>query len=369
MNWLPKLYKLSSTGKVYEWQIGYDVHLSGGIYAVRHGQVGGKIQQTSTVVSEGKNIDKANETTPLQQAELEANSLWNKQKDRKGYSLTVPQEKPFRPMLAQKFSEHSKKIQYPAFVQRKIDGIRCITYYDVIEEKVVYMSRQGKFFNTLEHLTPELRSVLRVGHVLDGELYNHALKNDFQKLVSLIRRDKPVKDSSLIQYHVYDMISEYDFDTRRRTLSSLLTNMKQVKTVETYEVSTPEEVKTYHDAFVQDGYEGAMVRNKIGPYEIDTRSYNLQKYKEFMDEEFKIVGAEENKGKQEGQCSLICVTQTGQTFAVKPKGSDYERCQIWEDFCDGTIVPGDMLTVRFFGYTNDGIPRFPIGLVIRNYED
>lgn len=366
---LPTLYKLSSTGKVQEWSICYGPDIVGSRYTIKHGQVGGKIQSTTTTIEYGKNVGKSNETSALQQAGLEANSLWKKQRDRKGYTEAIPKEKPFRPMLAQKFTEHADKIKYPALVQKKIDGIRCISYYDVNRKKVVYMSRQGKEFATLEHLTPILTPILEKGYILDGELYNHAMKANFQKLVSLIRRDKPVPDSSLIQYHVYDMVSEDNFEDRNTTLISLLTGLApQIQIVETLPLKSKNEVDAFHALFVDDGYEGCIIRNREGSYEIDKRSYNLQKYKEFMDEEFELVSAEENKGKQAGQCSLICRTKEGNIFAVKPKGSDEFRSQIWDDFCDGVLMPGDKVSVRFFGYTNDGIPRHPIALAIRDYE-
>lgn len=130
---LPTLYKLSSTGKVQEWSICYGPDVVGSRYTIKHGQVGGKIQSTTTLIEYGKNIGKSNETSALQQAGLEAHSLWKKQKDRKGYTETIPQEKPFRPMLAQKFIEHSDKIKFPALIQRKLDG--CVEYNTVLITK------------------------------------------------------------------------------------------------------------------------------------------------------------------------------------------------------------------------------------------
>lgn len=362
---LEKLYKLSSTGKVQEWQVEFNKEATGASYTIYHGQLGGKIQSTTTYIDEGKNIGRSNETTAEEQAESEARSLWAKQRDRKGYSTDIPTEKPFRPMLAQSYDKHSGKIEWPAYVSPKLDGIRCIAFMN--GDVISYMSRQGKLFNTLSHLDAELYPILKNGAVLDGELYNHSMKNNFQKLVSLIRRDKAVPDSSLIQYHVYDMISEDDYETRLNTFSSLLKNLSGVKVVDAIEIDGPDKVEEFHNKFVSDGYEGAILRNKVGPYEIDKRSYNLQKYKHFDTEEFLITGAEENVGKQAGQCSIICRTKDGKRFAVKPKGNEYEREEYWNLYLDGELE-GQYLTVRFFGYTNDGVPRFPIGLVLRQYE-
>ena len=124
-------------------------------------------------------------------------------------------------------------------------------------------------------------------------------------------------------------------------------------------------MKKYHDQFVDEGYEGIMIRNKDGEYGINKRSKHLQKFKEFFDQEFEIVGYEEGKGNAEGTVIWICITENGDLFSAQPTGTVAERT---EYFKNGDDYIGATLTVRYFEMTDDGIPRFPKGVAIRNYE-
>ena len=117
----------------------------------------------------------------------------------------------------------------------------------------------------------------------------------------------------------------------------------------------------------ENGYEGIMLRNADAIYKLGQRSTDLLKVKEFIDEEFEIVDGYENKGGQQGQCSLICKTKNGTTFNVKPEGTSEQREWYWNNLNN---IIGRYLTVRFFSWTTskNPVPRFPIGVCIRDYE-
>lgn len=375
MRALPRLYKLTNGGKIQTWSISIDTRSGIPNYVVTHGQLDGKLQATSTAVKEGKNIGKSNETTALEQCELEAESLWTKQRDRKGYSETIPDEKPFRPMLAHTLKDYEHKVVYPCYISSKTDGLRCLAYLDNLGN-VVLMSRGGKPFNNnvLPHIVADVKALLNGNEsvVLDGELYNHDLKSEFQTIVSAIKRDEPSKDSAKVQYHIYDILDERkSFEDRYHTLTFLLSITPRTSTrlVEAVTVNSKDEINKIHAKLVAEGYEGSMIRNCSGLYKVNGRSYDLLKNKDFDDDEFEIIGAEQNKGKQVNQCSIICKTKAGGTFAVKPKGTDEQREAYWKAFLEGDLV-GKMLTVRYFGYTtgDNPVPRFPIGVNLRSYE-
>ena len=143
-----------------------------------------------------------------------------------------------------------------------------------------------------------------------------------------------------------------------------------IKIIPNYTVLNPGQLQARYDEFICLGYEGAIVRNIKGVYKIDGRSADLQKVKEFQDQEFPIVDAYENKGKQADQCTFVCKMPDGTTFGVKPKGTAEQRKQYWIDWNNGTINHGDLLTVAFFSMTtsDNPVPRFPIGKGIRDYE-
>ncbi len=367
------LYKMSSSGKIQQWSIRSFMRGLIGIYEVTHGQKDGKLQVTETEVKVGKNIGKANETTVEEQANFEAQAKWQKQLDRKGYSLDIPSEKQFRPMLAKSFNKpgqdvmdlkDGKHISFPAYYQPKLDGVRCTANAGILT------SRQGKEFTSLTHIQTALAKMPH-NIILDGELYIHG--EEFQDLVGSIKREKVTPESLKIEYHVYDVHDldqpDMEFIARNRLIKEILEDSNCIKVVDTYTISDKFAVHDTVTQCMKDGYEGIMLRNVVGKYKVDGRSADLQKVKVFMEEDFKIVGATENKGKMKNQCCFTCV-HNGKEFDVKPEGTEQIREQYWSDWQKGTINVGDLLSVQFFAWTTSDspVPRFPVGKIIRDYE-
>jgi DNA ligase-1 len=143
-------------------------------------------------------------------------------------------------------------------------------------------------------------------------------------------------------------------------------NCKSVKVVESHYATCEEDVYKLQSQFLEDGYEGAIVRELDGEYRFGYRSNKLLKVKSFMDEEYKIVGFTTGVGRFEGCCIWICETGSGLEFKVVPQGTMEERKATY-DTADKNI--GKHLKVKFFELTDDNIPRFPVGLGIRLTED
>ena len=368
MDKLPTLYKKTSTGKIQQWTI----HTEHTVIVTIYGQVNGKLQETRDVVAEGKNLGKANATTAESQAQAEALAKWQKQVERKGYvedaeraaAGETDQEGGIAPMLAHKFNEHGGKLTYPIFAQAKIDGIRCIAVVDGID--ITLWSRTRKQITALPLLVQAIADLnLPDGTILDGELYNHQLKSDFEKIVSVVRKDKPAPENmqSLIQLHVYDLPSlEGGFSQRTAELSSLIpANSSFVKLLETITIENEGELLEYFDTCRAQGYEGCMARMGDVPYQ-NKRSYSLLKVKEFDDAEFPIVGVEEGRGKMSGCAIFVCVTENGNEFKAKMRGNLESLRQY---LGDSNAWHGQLLTVQYQGLTGGGLPRFPVGLRIR----
>ena len=192
--------------------------------------------------------------------------------------------------------------------------------------------------------------------------------------MSAIKRDKPSENTHLVEFHCYDYVAEdRDFKDRIDELYHMgwwLSEVSTIQIVPTFPVENLDEVVEQNSLWLEDGYEGSMIRNSKGGYQPNRRSPDLQKYKSFMDAEFEIVGAVENKGKMEGQCTFTCVTEDGTEFGCKPMGDESQREQYWIDFQAGKLT-GKMLTVKFFEWTTseNPVPRFPVGVIVRDYED
>jgi len=334
-------------------------------YEVTHGVTDGKMQEAKVFVNEGKNIGRMNETTPEEQCEQEAQALWLKQRDRKGYSEKVPKEKPLRPMLAQSYSKHAHKINFPCLISPKLDGIRCLAVKRGNEVKL--LSRQSKEFPFLDHIKKAIQQI-DGDIILDGELYKHG--TSFQELTSIIRKSKTKHpDEGQLEYHVFDIVSEDRFWDRCQkyidicnTVDNPLVSVPQYKTLDTLDVNK------LHAEFLLAGYEGSMLRNMEDKgYEINKRSYNLQKKKDFIDEEYEIIGYKTGKGKFANIPTFQLKTVEGYEFEATPKGNEEKRSKYLED-ADNII--GKFATVRYFEKTTSEqpVPRFPVLITVRDYE-
>lgn len=354
------LYKKTSSGAIQSWSI----RTENNVIVTRWGQVGGAIQETKDVIKTGKNQGKANETTPEQQAQAETHALWLK-KLKSGYVKTVEEAQQSKtdsivqgsvsPMLAHKFSEHAQKIQYPCFVQPKLDGHRCVAV--VSGGSVTLWSRTRKRIAGLPHIEKALSTLSDV--VLDGELYVHGVA--FEELTGFIRSVEPKEGFEVVEYHVYDIVNDLPQRDRTEQLQKLALS-KPLALVETRLVDSKDALDEAFSEFLESGYEGLMVRNADSPY-VNKRSYDLQKVKTFDDAEFEVIGVQEGRGKLAGKA--IFVLKHGETtFKAKMKGSVDDLAKYVQNT---ELAIGRKLTVRYFGMsTTNGVPRFPVGIRFRD---
>ena len=368
---LPTLYKLSDTGAIIVWNIATDDTS----IITSWGQEGGATQRTTDIIADGKNIGRKNETTPQQQAAFEAEARWTKQQKNKKYVLTreaaLAGERSALikggadPMLAHKYRDHAAKITYPAFVQYKYDGLRIIAH--VKDGQCTLWSRTRKPIHSLVHIQRACERLFPVGeHFLDGEGYNHQLRADFEKITSLIRKDHPNQpDAEMIHYHIYDVIQPCSFAERSEYLKHHLpASGSVVLLAPTFLVHDEDQLLEFFQESLSKGYEGCMIRNSQGGYE-HKRSYNLQKVKEMQDSEYRVVGVEAGRGTMADKAVFICETGAKDRFSVKLKGN-MEDLKIF--LLTPSLVVGKMLTVQYQNLSARGIPRFPVGLRIRQPE-
>lgn len=371
----PTLYKKSSTGKIQIWKIEtYESADFGHVIQTTHGQLEGKLQITQDLITEGKNIGRSNETSPEQQADLEAKSKWEKQL-KSGYVESVEAaqngdtneiiEGGILPMLAHTFEKQGKKIKYPCHVQPKLDGIRCIAILK--DGKCTLWSRTRKPINSCPHIIREIESNFSGDLTIDGELYNHDFKTNFEHIVHLVRQDNPDVQCTDVEYHIYDIVNKDPFYKRNEAILSIFNtpNLKYLKMVDTLEVENEDQVADFYTEFKDLGYEGCMLRNSSSFY-TNKRSSDLIKVKEMQDAEFVIVGCCEGRGKLQGHIgAFICLTEDGQEFNVKMSGITEKLKEYFED---DSLWSGKQLTVQFQDYSQYGVPRFPVGLRIREME-
>ena len=288
-----------------------------------------------------------------------------------------------KPMLAQSVGDYSriKSDDWPLYVQPKLDGVRCLIQAEQIDHfsrPIKYVvkaySRTGKEWKNIEHILQELVPFFEKypNVILDGELYNHDLKNDFEKIISLVRKTKPTDEDRLesaekVQFHCYDTVDEWTiFEDRNLFVMNELRDNKSIRTVPTMLVRETEEIEAEHEDFLELGYEGSIIR-KNKPYECK-RSWTLMKVKDFSDAEAIIVGYEEGKGKREGTLGkFIMQDEEGNQFGCPPgKGYTYADMTIMLNNIHKYM--GQTATFTYFERTKAGSYRHPLFKGLRNYE-
>ena len=360
-----QLFGLTSKGKVKTWQV-VVLDLKDGTAAIDqiYGELGGKLQVNRKIVREGKNLGKANATTPIEQANSEAESKFTKKYEQEGYAVDKDNLRvPKLPMLAKTFDKAKHTITYPCYVQAKLNGVRCFSE-KISDTEISYTSRKGKVYTTLEHLTPHLLDIMVVGEIWDGEIYNPAMS--FQEVTSAVKKQREA--SLQLEFWVYDVADETrDFDERTKRISLSAPKPGIVRVVTTL-VKSEEEVHKYHDEFIKDNFEGIIIRNVKGKYKFKHRSSDLQKLKNFIDKEFQVTGGYTGKGTSfEGCVTFECRADNGSIFGVVPKGTYEYKAQLWKDL-DQIVANKTLLTVRYQNLSDSGIPIFPVGVILRDYE-
>lgn len=353
---LPKLYKYTVKGQIQSWQI----FVKDNYYWTEEGI--NVLTTSDPTYCIGKNIGKANETSPKQQAELEAAAKWQKKLDT-GYNEVLTKEKKFfEPMLAAKFEDNVKLLfKTRTFIQPKLDGVRCYN-----NDRKLF-TRKGKSIISCPHI------IQNSYFGLDGELYNHDLKADFNKIISLVRQSKPTSEDfenseKMIQYWIYDYpyMADKVFSERYAALKHDFKNFPSYfKLVPTYEIRSMEELQNYHDQFIAEGYEGSIVRLDLGAYE-NKRSKQLLKKKDWMDDEFEILDVLEGQGNRAGCANMLSIKlPTKAECNPTMTGTEDFMREVWKN--KDSII-GKSATIKYFGYTEDGSLRFPTVLAIRDYE-
>ena len=358
-----KLYKRTQTGSIQEWWI----ERENDKYRTHSGKTGGKIVTSEWKKAYSTNEGRSNERNPIEQAIFEVEALYTKRLDL-AYAETpesVDSTGFFECMLAKDLKK--TKVDFSkqnVYSQPKLDGIRAIITVDGIH------SRTGKEIFSCPHIHEAFKPLFEEDPelILDGELYNHEFKDDFNQIVSLVKKTKDFtpedydKTYELVQFHWYDIVSDEPYSYRMIKIQSYEPVFRDVKCVEmvpTTTVHDHESLMAEYERYVSDGYEGQIIRIDGVGYE-KKRTKNLLKHKDFDDSEFRIISIEEGKGNRSGMAGfVVCELGDGtdRTFKASIKGT--------HEFCKGLLRERDKYangeaTIQHFRRTPDGIPRFPV---------
>ena len=275
-----------------------------------------------------------------------------------------------KPMLAYPVSDKPIDYDNKISMQPKLDGVRCVIQYDNSEVKAY--SRTGKPWLNIEHILFNLKPwfILNPNVILDGELYNHDLRDNFEKIISLVRKSKPTDQDrldaeELTQFHCYDIIDETKtFEERNRFIVQAVPRNHCIFHVKTQAVATESLAKVVHQQNLDAGYEGSILRTN------DTyackRSHNLRKFKDFHDTEATITSWVEGKGKRIGTIGkFMAIDADGNEFGM-PVMDKFKYLQ--DNFKKMQGYVGKTATFTYFERTKANSYRHPLFKAIRDYE-
>jgi len=279
-----------------------------------------------------------------------------------------------KPMLAYPVSDKPIDYTKPVFMQPKLDGVRCLIQQEFHKDgdKVVAYSRTGKKWLNIDHILQSLKPFFAGNPdvILDGELYNHALKDDFEKIISCVRKQKPTamdraESRKLVQFHCYDIVDEsMTFDKRYKFVFDNLRCSYGIRTVVTHWVESEDEAKVRHQYNLSKGYEGSILRLN-DTYQCK-RSHSLRKFKDFHDAEAVLVDWVEGKGKRKGTIGkFMAIDADGNEFGM-PVMDNFKKLQTM--FKEMQSWVGKEATFTYFERTKANSYRHPLFKTIRDYE-
>mgnify|MGYP003135738558 CR=1 FL=1 len=281
-----------------------------------------------------------------------------------------------KPMLAYPVSDKPINYDDKVFMQPKLDGVRCVIQaeklpFDMGYDVVAY-SRTGKQWKNIDHILFNLKPwfALNPDVILDGELYNHSLKDNFEKIISLVRKTKPTDEDRLdaaqyTEFHCYDIIDETKtFEERMNFITQTVPRNHTIKHVKTMIVGNEDQAKINHARNLDSGYEGSILRTndvyKCG------RSWYLRKFKDFYDAEANITGWVEGKGKRKGTIGKFTAIDIDENEFGMPVMGKFKDLQ--DNFEEMKTWVGEVATFTYFERTKAGSYRHPLFKCIRNYE-
>lgn len=379
----PTLFKRNANGSTQQWiisveEVKEDPFIYGAI-VTDYGQVDGAQVQSRDVIKQGKNPGRKNATTPVEQALAEAKSKWTKKIERHGYVQEMERAQAGEdnaqggvwPMLAKVRADVEDKLAYPCDYQHKYNGIYGTV--DVVDGAVSLWTRKRQRIISMPHIEAaytEAFAGMKGKTQFGGEFYRHGWH--LQTIGSFVGQKKTPKPGYEEIYHVvYDLPSSIGTWSERRAELKLLFEGKvkpdsgAFRLAPTTTANSAEHATELQKKSVALGYEGGMLRQLLGLYMAGKRTHLIAKVKDYKDAEFNIVAVKEGRGKFAGLAIFTCVTKEGKEFDCCPPGNLEDRAK-W--LKRGPELIGKPMTVKYFDFTQDGLPYQPVGMALRTYE-
>lgn len=290
-----------------------------------------------------------------------------------------------KPMLAKPYDKitNSSIFDKQYFASPKIDGLRILIYMD--DNGELHTSSRGgsNYDNAMRDILshPTLIKVFKENPrlIMDGEGYHHGYSLAY--INSMARKQVSETDYSFMQFYWYDIVRpDLTFESRLAYMNQIVQKFNitysperifepdelRIQIVPQIYISGLDAMKHLHDDFVNNGWEGLVVRYKDSFYKPGGRSNDMIKFKMFTDDEFEVYDYQLGLRGTEDMI-FKCLTHDGKEFSAKPIGNR----ELKEHYvkCFDELYKNKLATIKYFYYSEDGIPQLPVLKCFRLKED
>ena len=258
------------------------------------------------------------------------------------------------------------------YASRKIDGVRASFYWD--GTKIRSASRGGGDYDlALQHFIQNKQFIEFFNKhpkcILDGELYKHG--KSLQQISGAARLEKNAYDCDWLEYYIYDvMYPKIPFEIRLKVLNKISQELNlgfnpykewnkgelQIQMVPQEKVSGFDNIMNLHNNYVEEGFEGVVIRNPESEYGFGKRTNSMIKIKKYRDDCFLVTGILPGLRGSEDMV-FICQTKDGKEFKAKPLGDRLTKEEYFDNFEDK--YKGHIGECKFFYYSDEGTPLQP----------
>lgn len=279
-----------------------------------------------------------------------------------------------KPMLCKMAKNVTNKAIFDEayFASRKIDGIRTLIYYDgkkVHAKSRTAISLDFPLMHIIEH--PLLKKLFKANPnlILDGEAYKHGLP--LATISGICRNNSDAKDLGKLEFYMYDIVDiNLSFIDRLKKMIKIkkLLNLDfnpyrfwkegdlKIQFVPQVPINNWDNIIKLHNQYVEDGWEGLVIRLATAKYGPGKRNNAMIKIKSYLDSEFKVIGYKLGLRGVEDMV-FICETRDNKKFKAKPMG-DVQTKQKYVDNFDH-FYKNKYATCKYFNMSEYNIPQQP----------
>lgn len=259
------------------------------------------------------------------------------------------------------------------YISRKINGVRCLIYLG--SDGKLHTSSRGaiNYDVAIKHIleNPFLLTIYQDNPwlIMDGEIYKHGWS--LNKISGICRKQELDIEMNELEFYWYDIVdTNHAFYLRWAAMQELAKQLKlsfsplkdfenselKIQLVPQLEISGFDAMKIEHDKYVQEGWEGAVIRLKTSKYTPNGRTSDMIKIKKYDTISCRVIGIEQGLRQYDDMVFICQMPDSDKTFKAKPVGDHNMKVDYTDHF---DIYNGHMADIKYFALSAHGVVEQP----------